>query len=149
MDKKDEKLLEMLNQNGRKSFKKLGEELEMSDVAAKNRVTKLMEKGVITGFSACVNPDKVGLSLQATIGIQVDPQKTKEVVEELRDFEEFYFIWKVTGAHNLHLHGAFEDHTHMDAVLDKALSIEGVREYHVSMMSEELKHDKVFKKETT
>ncbi len=144
MDKKDEKIIKILRKNSRISYKKIGEKLDMSDVAAKNRVGKLIEKGVITNFTIGINPEKIGLPLQVTIGVQADPKRQDEVVEKLKEIDELYFIWKVTGAHNLHIHGAFKDHEHMNSVLEEAMSMEGVREYHMSVMSEELKHDKIY-----
>lgn len=141
MDEKDKEILEILKSDSRKSFRELGEKLGISDVAAKNRVEKLIDEGVISGFSLDVNPNGVGYSLLVTIGVQADPQKLEEIGQKLREYEEFFSVWKVTGAHNLHIRGAFRDHSHMNSVLEEAMSSEGIREYHLSLMSEELKHD--------
>lgn len=141
MDEKDKKILEVLKADSRKSFRKLGKIFGVSDVAAKNRVEKLKNEGVISRFSVDVDPTKIGYPLLATIGVQVDPQKLEEVGKEMMKFNEFFSVWKVTGAHNLHIRGAFRDHTHMNSVLEEALSKEGIREYHLSLMSEELKHE--------
>ncbi len=141
MNTKNEKILEAFKEDSRKSYKKLGEELGISDVAAKNRVTKLKEENIINRFTIEVDPHEIGYSLLATIGVQVDPQKLEEIGKELKKYDEFFSIWKVTGAHNLHMRGAFRDHNHMNSVLEEAMSKDGIREYHLSLMSEELKHD--------
>ncbi len=148
MDKKDKQILKILEKNSRISYKKLGKKLDMTDVAAKNRVNKLIEKGIITEFTIGENPEKIGLPLQVTIGVQTDPKRQDEIAENLKKIKELYFIWKVTGAHNLHVHGAFKDHQHMNTVLEETMSMEGVRGYHLSVMSEELKHDKIYKNES-
>lgn len=149
MDEQDKKIIKTLRKNSRISYKRLGEKLNMSDVAAKNRVKKLIENGIITNFTVGINPEKIGLPLQVTIGVQADPKRQDKIIKKLKQRDEFYFIWKVTGAHNLHIHGAFKDHDHMNSVLEETMSMEGVRGYHLSVMSEELKHDKIYQNKNT
>lgn len=141
MDEKDKKILEILKKDSRKTFKEIGAEIGLTDVAAKNRVKKLIDKGILREFTVRVNPEKIGYSILTTIGIQVDPNHIDEVIERIMGFEEFYSIWKVSGAHNLHVRGAFRDNSHMNSVIEDALSAEGVRGYHLSTLSEELKHE--------
>ncbi len=145
MDKKDKKILEILRENSRTSFKELGRKLDMTDVAAKNRVTKLLDNGTITKFTISEDPEKIGFPLQVTIGVQTDPKRQDEIARDLKEFEELISIWKVTGAHNLHIHGAFKDHGHMNSILEEAMNRDGIRGYHLSVMSEELKHDRIFR----
>ena len=54
MDKTDKKLLKLLRGDARMSFQELGDKLGMSRVAAKKRVSKLEEAGIIRGYNTCI-----------------------------------------------------------------------------------------------
>ena len=52
MDRTDRKILDILEENGRMSFQNIGDALGISRVAAKKRVAKLEESGIIRGYHA-------------------------------------------------------------------------------------------------
>lgn len=62
MDKKDIKLLEILQRQGRIAISELADKVNMSDTPCLRRVKKLEQDKVIVGYSANVDPQKVGLS---------------------------------------------------------------------------------------
>lgn len=57
MDEKDRKILNILQGDARKTFQEIGDELGMSRVAAKKRVRKLEEQGIIRGYNTCIYRD--------------------------------------------------------------------------------------------
>jgi DNA-binding Lrp family transcriptional regulator len=63
MDKKDLKLLEILQRNGRMAVSELADKVNMSDTPCLRRVKKLELDKVILGYGARVDPAKVGLSV--------------------------------------------------------------------------------------
>ncbi len=130
----DRNILRALSDNSRLSFKQLGEIVHTSDVTAKARVARLVDSGVIADFTTTVDKSKLGLSLEVTIGVTADPGMVDEVIERLSTFDEYYLIWKTSGAHSMNLRGAFRDHVHMNEVLNKSLGVYGVREYHLSIL---------------
>lgn len=134
MDSVDRKILKILTDNSRLSFKQLGEMIHTSDVTAKSRVERLIASGIITKFTIDVDSSKIGLPLHVTIGVTVDPGMGDEVIDRLSTFDEYYLIWKTSGAHSVNLRGAFRDHVHMNEVLNKSLGVYGVREYHLSIL---------------
>ena len=54
LDEKDEKILKLLRGNARMSYEELGREIGMTRVAAKKRVQKLAEAGIIRGYNTCI-----------------------------------------------------------------------------------------------
>lgn len=135
MDSTDRKILKILGDNSRLSFKQLGEMIHTSDVTAKSRVEKLIASGIITRFTINVDSSKFGLPLEVTIGVTADPGMADEVIDRLSTFDEYYSIWKTSGAHSIHLRGAFRDHVHMNEILNESLGVYGVREYHLSILN--------------
>lgn len=143
MDTIDRQLLKILEKNGRLSLKEIASKINVSDVTVKNRIEKLEVSGIISNFSIEVNYEKMGLPLRVTIGITVEPKMTEQVLDHLQSFDEVLIIWKTSGAHSINIRGAFQDHNHMNRVLDKALNISGVREYHISILDKVVKASKL------
>ncbi len=61
LDDFDRKILAVLRQDGRITFTDLAQQVGLSKTPCQQRVRRLVEKGVITGFAAIVDPAKVGL----------------------------------------------------------------------------------------
>ena len=61
LDQFDKKILAILKQDGRITFTALAARVGLSKTPCQQRVRRLIERGVITGFRAIVDPVKVGL----------------------------------------------------------------------------------------
>ena len=57
MDRTDERILDLLKGNARMSFQELGDAIGMSRVAAKKRVLKLEQEGIIRAYNTCIYRD--------------------------------------------------------------------------------------------
>lgn len=78
MDEIDWKILELLSSRGRTSWTELASVLGLSGPAAAERVRRLEERGVITGYTAMVDPSAVGYELLAFIDIGLDQPENRE-----------------------------------------------------------------------
>ena len=56
MDQIDAKLIMLLQQNARVSLKELAKEVFLTTPAVSARIEKLEKEGIITGYSAKINP---------------------------------------------------------------------------------------------
>ncbi|MBL9067838.1 MAG: Lrp/AsnC family transcriptional regulator [Sphingopyxis sp.] len=61
MDDFDRKILSILRRDGRITFTDLAQRVGLSKTPCQQRVRRLVDKGVITGFAAIIDPAKVGL----------------------------------------------------------------------------------------
>ncbi len=80
MDRTDEKILSLLQNNARMTFQELGDALGMSRVAAKKRVQKLEEAGVIRGYNTAIYREG---EVTMFIDLIVTPERLEEVGEYL------------------------------------------------------------------
>ena len=69
MDEIDSEILRILRADGRRSWRDLGADVGLSANAATNRVRRLRQTGVITGFTAIVDPAAGGRQLEALVGV--------------------------------------------------------------------------------
>ncbi len=97
IDEVDGQILERLQANARTPFKKIAEELGVSESTVFVRVKKLRKQGVIKGFTAKVAPEAVGKGLTAFVLIKADPQRYPNTLENLKNIDDVYEVYDVTG----------------------------------------------------
>lgn len=78
LDDLDTKTLSLLCQRGRMTWAELAGQLGLSAPAAADRVKKLEERGIITGYSALLSAEAVGLDLTAFISVTLDQPRHRE-----------------------------------------------------------------------
>lgn len=71
LDRTDLRLLTVLQAEGRISNADLAARVNLSPSACLRRVQRLERNGAITGYAAKVNPEAVGLGLQAFVRVQL------------------------------------------------------------------------------
>ena len=75
MDEVDRRILQVLQKDDKVPYHKMGEGLGIGASTVHSRVRKMVNGGVIEGFSAIINPEKVGYEVTAWIGLSIDPGK--------------------------------------------------------------------------
>jgi Lrp/AsnC family leucine-responsive transcriptional regulator len=70
LDDIDWRLLEALQADGRATYADLGRLVALSPSAVTERVRRLEEAGVITGYTAEVDPEKLGLTIMALVRLR-------------------------------------------------------------------------------
>ena len=84
MDKLDQKILTALQQDARVKNADLARKLGVAPSTMLERVRRLEDRGYFNGFKAEINPEKLGLSVQAMISVSLGQHSTKTI----RPFEE-------------------------------------------------------------
>ena len=70
LDRTDWRLLAELQRTGRASFAELARAVAMSPSAVAERIRRLEEAGVIDGYVATINPERVGLTVMAFVRLR-------------------------------------------------------------------------------
>lgn len=83
LDKVDRKILQFLQGNGRMSMTELAERVGMSVSPVTERVRRLEREGVITGYSARLNPQALGLGLLVFVEIKLR-SKSGNIFDDFR-----------------------------------------------------------------
>jgi DNA-binding Lrp family transcriptional regulator len=83
LDDTDRRILQELVIDGRLSVNALAERANVSRATAYGRLNKLIDTGVITGFSAVVDAAKVGLPIAALILVNVEQHNWQKARDEL------------------------------------------------------------------
>ncbi len=128
MDKKDVRLLEVLQQKGRVSFKALAEECEMPESTVRVRVRRLERKGVILGYKAILSPRKVGREAVASVSINLTSKRHEgAVLEGLEKMHEILFLSPIIGTHDIIAFTACRDIEGLNALVNRISKLQGVQ----------------------
>jgi Lrp/AsnC family transcriptional regulator, leucine-responsive regulatory protein len=115
LDSTDWKLLRELQRDARLSYNELGRRVGLSAPAAAERVRKLEDAGVITGYCAQVNPAQVGLPLLVLIQLRCAPGKCLLKTSSAEEFPEVLEMHKLSGSHCSLLKIAVSSMQHLEA----------------------------------
>jgi Lrp/AsnC family leucine-responsive transcriptional regulator len=100
IDTLDERILSELQNNGRLTMKALAERVGLSSPAMIERVRRLEERGVLSGYRAVVDPSAIGRPLTAMISIDVDRRHQDVLLNRLRSEPSVESCHRVTGEHS-------------------------------------------------
>lgn len=126
LDETDRKILAELQRDGRRSFKKIGEDAGVSEATVFVRVRKLKEKGVLKGFRAVVDPKVVGKSLTAIILVRAYPKTFPGMLNALKKFDDINEIYDVTGEYYSILKIRTSGTDELGKIIDQIGAVEGV-----------------------
>ena len=95
----DRQIVELLCEDGRMSLADIARETGLSTSAVHQRVRRLEQRGIITGYRAQVDMRAVGLPLTAFVSLTpIDPAAPDDVPERIAEIDEIEACWSVAGA---------------------------------------------------
>ncbi|OZB82635.1 Lrp/AsnC family transcriptional regulator [Microbacterium sp. 13-71-7] len=96
-DKVDRAILAALQTNGRQSIADLARHINMSHSAAAERVRRLEESGVISGYGARIDPERLGFTILAYLRLRYPSSVYEPLHQLLADTPEVTEAHHVTG----------------------------------------------------
>jgi Lrp/AsnC family transcriptional regulator, leucine-responsive regulatory protein len=98
MDATDQRLVELLQRNGRATQLQLAKAVGLSQPAIAERIRKLEERGVITGYAARVDAARLGLDVTAFIGVGIEhPRFFQGFAKKVKALAEVLECHRVAG----------------------------------------------------
>src|SRR3972149_4758544 len=115
MDRTDSRIIELLQKNARLPNNDLAVKLGMAPSSSWERVKRLHEAGVFTGFHARVAPASLGIRLQAMIAVRI-ARHSHDLVEKFRNeilkVPEVTAFYHLAGRDDFLVHVAVRDADH-------------------------------------
>src|SRR5690349_19982087 len=99
LDGISKRIVELLQEDGRRPYAEIGREVGLSEAAARQRVQRMTEAGIIQ-IVAVTDPMQLGFHRMSMIGIRVtgDP---REIAEELTKHRELAYVFVTIGAFDI------------------------------------------------
>jgi Lrp/AsnC family transcriptional regulator, regulator for asnA, asnC and gidA len=127
VDDVGKRLIEELQQDGRRSYAALAKTVGLSEAAVRQRVQRMVDSGVMQ-VVAVTDPLQVGFHRQAMIGLRVDGDLVR-VADELAKIDEVDYVVITAGSFDILLELVCEDDDHLLRVLTERIrQLPGVRD---------------------
>ncbi len=118
MDQIDRKIVGELHNDGRMSLTDLAESLPLSLSATSERLRRLRESGVITGFGVRIDPQATGRAIDAIVDVRLGTGVTADALDEaLRGQPIVTNAMHLTGRFDTQLRVAARDVAELDELL--------------------------------
>ena len=124
----DKRIIEHLQQDGRRPFTQIAADLGVSEAAVRARTNRLVERGILQVVGV-TDPLKLGFQQQAMIGVRCESNKLLEVAEAVSAFPEVDYVVITAGTFDLLIEVVCENN---DALLqflaERLRAVDGVRD---------------------
>jgi Lrp/AsnC family leucine-responsive transcriptional regulator len=112
-------LLEELQEDARLSYAELGRRVGLSTPAVMERIRKMEDAGIITGYRADINPEKVGFAVTAFIRIELEHEVLPRLNSLFKEIPEIIECHRVTGNDSLILKVHVASIAHLETVIQR------------------------------
>ena len=117
MDDIDRKILKLLQDNAHVFLKTIAENTFLSSPAVSARIEKLEKDGVIAGYHAMIDPEKLGYHIIAFINLDVVPEEKPQFYAYAESVPNVLECNCVTGAYSMLLKVAFQSTMELDVFI--------------------------------
>jgi len=141
IDDINKKILYLLQKDARMTYKDIARALNRSESTIRDRISIMEDEGVIKGYSAVINKEKVGLNCNARTFVKIDPKNLDASIKELQKIESVYQINQISGDHNLEFSIAATDYDHLRRILKENISPLGINDLTINIIMNSVKEE--------
>ncbi|WP_020668536.1 Lrp/AsnC family transcriptional regulator [Amycolatopsis nigrescens] len=121
----DQRIISCLVANARSSYADIGKVVGLSAPAVKRRVDRLLETGVLRGFTAVVDPEALGWGTEAFVEVHCQGNVTPARIRaRLEPLPEVVSAYTVTGAADAIVHLRAADIHQLETALERLRGLE-------------------------
>ncbi len=140
LDDIDIQILEILQKDGRISFRELGRKIGVSTPTVSSKVSRLEDIGVIRGYSAIVDSNMLR-EISLILVIKSKPSDIEIIADQLKEKEEIRGI-RITTNSEIHIEATVMDMVEMNDFLGELEKINEITGYHCSAVVRTIKDEK-------
>lgn len=124
----DKRIIEHLQEDGRRPFTQIAADLGVSEAAVRARTNRLVERGILQVVGV-TDPLRLGFQQQAMIAVRCESNRLIEVADAISAFPEVDYVVITAGTFDLLVEVVCENTEALLSFLtDKLRAVEGVRE---------------------
>ena len=138
---KDSELLKHLSKNGKASQRELAETTGFALGTVSNRLKTLEKENIIRGYTADIDPEKVGFTLTATIHLRITKGKIMSVQNSIAKHPRVFAVYDITGEWDSLVLARFKDREEMDDFIKTTLSQKNIERTSSSLVLNNVKED--------
>jgi DNA-binding Lrp family transcriptional regulator len=119
IDDLDRTILQILLEDGRARYKTIAERTNTTVATVHNRIKRLTDEGVITGFIPKIDARKLGIDISALIDLRVEGGYIKEIQKKILDHGNVCAIYDITGDYDISLICKFKNTDNLNEFIKK------------------------------
>lgn len=127
IDETDHKLLAALVADGRASHRELAERTGVSLATVNRRVRQLEADGIIRGYTAVIDAERLGWQLTAIIGLRIDKGHLRQVQRRIAQDPRVFGVYDVTGEWDGVVLARLRNRAELDDLAKTTLSAEHIQ----------------------
>ena len=122
IDELEKKIIRVLNQNARKSFREIAKDVGTSVTAVINKVKKMEKEKVINGYIPVTDAGYFGYDLIAIIALRISQGKLLETQEKISEDSQVIAVYDITGEWDSLIIGYFKGRDDLNRFIKKLLA---------------------------
>ncbi len=128
LDPLDYSLLRILRKDSRSTLEVLSEKLSAPISTVKDRIGKLVRRGLIRRYVADLDFEKLGYQIRlfCTIELEKGMMNNRTLVEQMLSIPELESLYATAGLYDMHLTIRAKDQKHSEELLGKITQMEGI-----------------------
>jgi DNA-binding Lrp family transcriptional regulator len=134
VDDLDHKIITLLRSDARRAVASLAAELGVSRATVQSRIDRLIENGVIRGFTIAIDDQANRNLVRAVMMIEVEGKATGKVVKWLHGYPEVRKIHSTNGHWDLVAELAAGSLGEFDELLNRIRSVDGIKSTETSIL---------------
>ena len=141
----DLQILSLLQEDCRLSFNKIARRLGISVGTAFNHVKKLEKEGIINGYTAKLDSDKLGYNLTVIVMIQAEGSFLDDVENEISKNANIVAVYDITGDYDAVALAKFKDRASLNVFIKNLLALPHIKRTVTHIVLNVIKEDIVIK----
>ena len=141
LSNKDFELLKHLCNNGKASQRELATVTGFALGTVSNHLKNLEKKKIINGYSANIDPEKVGFTLTATIHLRIAKGKIMDVQSSIAKHPRVFAVYDITGEWDSLVLARFKNREEMDEFIKTTLSQNNIERTSTSLVLNNVKEE--------
>lgn len=122
LDSIHSKILYKLQTNARVSNTFIAQHVGISSPAVAERIKKMEDSGVISGYHAKVNYNTIGHGIRALITVRAFMGRLKPFLHKIKTYNEVVNCYRITGNENIVMEVVIKDQKHLENFIDELIS---------------------------
>jgi Lrp/AsnC family transcriptional regulator for asnA, asnC and gidA len=139
LDQTDQRMIRLLQKDGRMAIVALAKELGISETTARVRLKRLIDDQIIN-VVAVSNPIRLGFEIIGNLKLSIDLKKKDSILDELKKIDQLNYVALTTGGTDLDVEFIARSLDEFKYLIFETIShIDGVRSLQTSLIVEIVK----------
>ncbi len=135
VDAMNRRILQLLVNDGRMTHNEIAAKLKRSPSTVRDRIKRMEDDGIILGYFAVVNNERMGLKVDAILFANLRPGTSSEELRKLKEVEEVKEVLQVTGPRRIMVRLQARDANALEQVISSQVLPMGLEDVELRMVT--------------